>query len=261
MRIEAIPHLGCGRVWHGRLHPVRHVFGYRVFFLLLPMRALAGRRDIGAGVRRNRFAWVSFHDRDHGDGRRDALQWFEEILQQEGIHDADGEVWLQTYPRMLGYVFNPVSFWFALRRDGSLAAVIAEVNNTFGERHCYLLHGANVGWGAQISASKAFHVSPFCPVSGDYLFRFTCTAAEGSRAPASFHANVDLVDGPRIVLRTGIGGELQPLGRGSLARALLSMPLMSLGVIVRIHVQAMRLALKFLPVFRKPHAPDRFVTR
>ena len=82
------------------------------------------------------------------------------------MHDADGEVWLHTYPRVLGYVFKPVSFWYCHRADGSLAAVVAEVNNTFGERHCYLLAGPDSASAANCAARKVFHVSPFCQRAG-----------------------------------------------------------------------------------------------
>ena len=84
-------------------------------------------------------ACSSFHDRDHGDGRADAWPGSTSCCAREGIADADGEVWLHDYPRVLGYVFKPVSFWYCHRADGTLAAIVVEVNNTFGERHCYLL--------------------------------------------------------------------------------------------------------------------------
>jgi DUF1365 family protein len=125
---------------------------------------------------RNRFGLLAFHDRDHGDGGADALAWIEALLASEGVADADGEIWLHTYPRVLGYVFKPVSFWYCHRADGSLAAVVAEVNNTFGERHCYLLDEPGLAWGRELRARKVFHVSPFCQVEGRYRFRFMRTA-------------------------------------------------------------------------------------
>ena len=133
----AEPLIGFGQVRHARTRPRPHAFAYPTFFLLLPMRRL--RAQAHPALARNRRAWLSFHDRDHGDGRDDSLQWIEELLHAQGIHDADGEIWLHTYPRMLGYVFKPVSFWYCHCADGTLRAVLAEVNNTFGERHCYLL--------------------------------------------------------------------------------------------------------------------------
>ncbi|MBI3349069.1 MAG: DUF1365 family protein, partial [Burkholderiales bacterium] len=110
--------LGTGQVRHRRLRPREHAFAYASYFLWLPMRAL--RREACAALNRNDRGWLSFHDGDHGDGSADALAWVERLLATEGITDADGEVWLQTYPRVLGYVFKPVSFWFCERADGSL---------------------------------------------------------------------------------------------------------------------------------------------
>ncbi|MEG2880893.1 MAG: DUF1365 family protein, partial [Comamonas sp.] len=107
----ARPLIGMGHVWHRRLRPVAHAFRYPSYFLLLPLRSL---RDAPcAALARNRRALMSFHDCDHGEGGDDALAWFDAMLHSEGIADADGEVWLHTFPRVLGYVFKPVSFWYA----------------------------------------------------------------------------------------------------------------------------------------------------
>jgi DUF1365 family protein len=107
-----------------------HRFDYPASLLMLPMRTL--RERPAAALPRNRFGWMSFHDRDHGDGREDSLAWLDELLARHGIDDARGEVWLHCFPRVLGWAFKPVSFWYAERRDRSLAAIVVEVNNTFG---------------------------------------------------------------------------------------------------------------------------------
>lgn len=249
--------IGHGHVWHHRLRPVAHRFRYRTLFLLLPMRAL--REQPSPALRRNRFGLLSFHDRDHGDGRDDALAWFDALLAAEGLHDAQGEVWLHTFPRVLGHVFNPVSFWYAHRADGSLAAVVAEVNNTFGERHCYLLAGPAMRWGAPLSAAKVFHVSPFCAVAGDYRFRFRLDGAPA--APTHTAVRIDHHDALGALLRTGINGTLAPLTARSARQAFLRAPLHGPMVVARIHWQALRLALKRVPFHRQPPPPDRFVTR
>lgn len=249
--------IGFGRVWHQRLRPVQHRFQYRSYFLMLPMRAL--RRQPSEVLRRNRFGLLSFFDRDHGDGRDDALAWLDQTLQGAGVTDAGGEVWLHTYPRVLGYVFNPVSFWYAHRPDGSLAAVLVEVNNTFGERHAYLLQGPQLQWGVEQQASKVFHVSPFCAVEGQYRFRFQL-AGDNPQAPVRTLARVDHDDASGPLLQTSVSGELEPLTRTNSARAFFGTPLMTLMVMVRIHWQALRLALKRLPFHRQPPAPDRFLT-
>lgn len=246
------PLIGFGHVWHRRLRPVTHAFRYPGYFLLLPMRSLRAHPD--ALLHRNRPGWMSFHDCDHGDGGNDCLAWFEQLLREEGIDGADGEIWLHTFPRVLGYAFKPVSFWYAHRADGSLAAVLAEVNNTFGERHAYLLAGPDLAWGREQAASKQFHVSPFCEVRGEYRFRF-------ERSEDRTLVRVDLHDEAGPLLCTGVEGALQPLSISHVRRAFFGMPLMTLGVIFRIHWQALRLWAKRLPFHRKPSEPKRFVTR
>jgi len=153
----ASPLLGIGEVRHTRLRPVPNAFAYPTYFLLLPMRRL--RDQPVPALRRNRFGLLSFYDIDHGDGGVDSLAWLEALLASEGIQDATGEVWLHCYPRVLGFTFKPVSFWYCHRADATLAAVVVEVNNTFGERHCYLLTGPGLAFGREVRAAKDFHVS------------------------------------------------------------------------------------------------------
>jgi DUF1365 family protein len=250
----AQPLIGMGQVRHTRLRPAQHAFAYRTFFVVLPMRALRQHGDAALAI--NRAGLLSFHDLDHGDGRTaaqgGALAWLDETLRAHGIDDADGEIWLHTYPRVLGYVFKPVSFWYCHRQDGSLRAIVAEVNNTFGERHCYLLDQPR--WGAELIADKVFHVSPFCKVEGRYRFRFLRTDTHVVARIAH-----DDVDGPLIL--TSVSGALQLATRKAQWQALLRHPLMSLMVIVRIHWHALQLWLKRVPFFSKPVPPNEFVTR
>ncbi|MES2718909.1 MAG: DUF1365 domain-containing protein [Pseudomonadota bacterium] len=243
--------LGIGRVRHQRLRPVGHGFDYPTWFLLLPLRQL--RLQPNPVLRRNRGGWVSFHDADHGDGRGDCLAWLDERLQAEGIHDAGGEVWLHTYPRMLGVAFKPVSFWYCHRADGTLAAIVAEVNNTFGGRHCYLLAGPDLAYGQELLAAKQFHVSPFCQIEGSYRFRFmrTIRGADGAGRTVARIVHDD-AQGP--LLLTSVSGDLAALTPQRLRQALWRMPLLTLGVVARIHWQALRLLLKRVPFFGKSPA-------
>jgi len=247
------PQIGFGQVRHRRLRPAAHAFSYPTFFVLLPMRSLQATPRAGA-LPRNRAGALSFWDCDHGDGRSDALRWLDDLLCTEGIHDADGEAWLHCYPRMLGYVFKPVSFWYCHRADGSLRAIVVEVNNTFGERHCYLLDAPV--FGRELQAAKVFHVSPFCPVEGLYRFRFLVTPARDRTV-----VRIDYDDATGPLLQTSVSGQLEPLTRAAMRRALWQHPLMTLAVIARIHWQALRLAAKRVPFFSKPAAPSAFVTR
>ena len=137
----------------------------------------------------------------------------------------------------------------ALRTYGlSLAAVLAEVNNTFGERHAYLLAGPDLAWGSEQMARKQFHVSPFCDVQGEYRFRF-------ERSEKHTLARVDLHDEDGPLLQTSVGGTLHPLDATNVRRAFFGTPLMTLGVIARIHWQALRLAAKRVSFHRKPAPP------
>jgi DUF1365 family protein len=256
MNANAVAQIATGVVRHRRLRPVDNAFEYRTYFLMLPMRQL--RDQPCAALPRNRFGLLAFHDRDHGDGRSDALAWLDGLLRAEGIADADGEVWLQTYPRVLGYVFKPVSFWHCERADGSLAAIVAEVNNTFGERHCYLLAGEHLAYGQDLKARKVFHVSPFSQIVGGYRFRFM-----RSRSPAGERcvARIDHEDADGALLQTSLSGLLAPLTPASARAAFFGMPMMSFGVIARIHWQALRVWAKRVPYVKKPAPPERFVTR
>lgn len=251
--------LGIGQVRHSRLRPQRHRFTYPTYFLMLPMRRL--REHSPGDLPRNRFGLISFVDRDHGDGRGDSLAWITELLAREGVNDADGEIWLQCYPRVLGYAFKPVSFWYCQRRDATLAAVLVEVNNTFGERHCYLLNGPDLAWGREASARKVFHVSPFCRVTGGYRFHFSCPGLPGGAAPWRTLARIDHHDDAGVLLQTSLSGSLQPLTARGLRAVFFGMPLMTLGVVLRIHWQALKLLSRGVPWVRKPAPPQQLVSR
>ncbi len=244
--------MGFGQVRHTRLRPVRNAFAYPTYFLMLPMRSLA--RTPCAALARNRRGALSFYDRDHGEGGGDALAWLDALLQAEGIHDATGEAWLHCYPRVLGYTFKPVSFWYCHKADGRLRAVVVEVNNTFGERHVYLLD--RPAYGVEITATKVFHVSPFCNVEGRYRFRFMTTAARDKTV-----ARIDYDDAQGALLNTSVSGALEPLTRTAQRKALWRYGAMTLGVVARIHWQAVRLLVQRVPFFKKPQPPSILVTR
>jgi len=210
-------------------------------------------RSLGWSI--NRAALLSVSNQDHGDGRP-LLEWAEDILRQHGIEDAHGEIWLQTFPKLLGYVFKPVSFWFCERQDGSCRAVITEVNNTFGGRHVYVLTPlagprGEICNGQTVTVDKAFYVSPFFEVKGRYQFRFFRSTLGGHElSRIAYH------DDTGGLLLTSISGLSSALTQASAYRAWISAPLFSLGVIARIHLQALLLWRKGAKFVSRPKAPS-----
>jgi uncharacterized protein len=242
-----------GEIGHARRRPVANAFTYPAFCLRLPLSQLAALP--AAGIAYNRRGPIAFFDRDHGarDGTP-LLPWIRRLLAAENVA-ADGEIVLYAFPRMLGYVFNPVSFWVCHDRDGGVRAVLCEVRNTFGECHNYLLAhplGRALASGETLTATKVFHVSPFCPVAGRYAFRFHF-------GDGRWLARIDYFDdasGTDPLLETHISGRVVPLDRRR-ARALLwRYRLFTVGVVARIHWQALKLWVKGAPFFRKPTPPS-----
>ncbi len=240
-----------GQVMHRRLRPKVNAFVYPVFFLQISLRRLAEANcGIFAVDRKN---LLSLRSEDHGarDGSP-LLPWICALLRAEGLPD-DGEIVLQTFPRVLGYVFNPVSFWFCHDRAGNRIAVLAEVNNTFGGHHNYLIHDAGrpLVDGDERVADKVFHVSPFCQVEGGYRFNF--------RRQASLQvARIDYDDAQGPLLLTSISGRPQGWSAGQILKTFLRMPVLTFGVMARIHWQAFRLWLKGVPFFGARVSDARF---
>ena len=258
------PLIGFGQVMHKRQRPAPNAFNYPTYFLMLPMRSLHSQ---GSGaLAHNRSGALSFFDRDHGDGGDNAVTWIDALLRREGVTDASGEIWLHTFPRVLGYTFKPVSFWYCHRADDSLRAIVVEVNNTFGERHCYLLDPPQgIAYGQDLKADKVFHVSPFCTLAGDYRFRFMQSLHHGAKhtvARIDYYDNAAGSTGP--LLQTSVSGTLEPVTAASLRKALWGYPAMTLGVMARIHWQALKLWRKrvpYVPYISKPKPPKTPVTR
>jgi uncharacterized protein len=238
-------YLLVGRVMHERLRPVRHRFVYPLFCVRVDLARLATLDSWWFGIDRRRP--LSLFTRDHGPRTGGDLQaWMRQRLADAGI-PADGEIWLQTMPRVFGYAFNPVSFWFCHDAQGRLRALLAEVRNTFGARHAYLLSArdhAPIEADTVLVCRKTLHVSPFCKVEGDYAFR----VREDKR-----HASVgiDYSDRQGLLIRTSIGSRMQPLTCAGALASLARQPLLTILVVVRIHWQALRLWFKKVPFYGK----------
>ena len=236
-----------GEVMHRRLRPRPHRLRYRLFSLYLDLDELDGLSGRLRLFARNRFAPLAFHDRDHLAGTDEPLRaQVERLLTGAGIAWDGGAIRLLTMPRLLGFVFNPLNVWFCFRCDGGLAAIAYEVNNTFGERHCYVLPAAGEGAVRQ-DCAKAFHVSPFLPMELDYAFR---VAPPGERLALG----ITVSDRESPLLTAVHTARRRALSDAELARALVAYPLLTLKVVAGIGWEAARLWAKRVPVF---HHPDR----
>ena len=244
-------------VVHRRLRPRASAFRYRVAYLCLGLEALESAA--GRWLSLDRRSLVSFRRADHGERDGSDLQvWLRRLLTEHDLSETcDGDVTLMTLPRMLGYVFNPVSFWFCRDRSGALRTVLCEVNNTFGESHCYLVHHDDrrpIEPDAWLEGRKVFHVSPFLPVEGGYRFRFRLDDAR---------AHVDVNEAPleRQAPSPESPARREALTDAGVLRRFLGNPTMTLAVVVRIHWQALHLLCKRARFHRKPAPPAELVTR
>ncbi|MDJ0895105.1 MAG: DUF1365 domain-containing protein [Alphaproteobacteria bacterium] len=249
---QTFPHscLYQGEVMHKRLRPARHRFRYRVFSMFLDIDALPELDRAHRWFHYNRAGWLSFHDRDHGPRDGTPLRpWIERRLADAGLAEAGHRVFLLCFPRLAGYVFNPLSIYFCYRVDGALAAILYEVKNTFGEQHAYVLPVASDGDAAQHGCSKAFYVSPFLEMESDYRFRIR---------PPDERLSVLIrqrVRGTETLIASQIGRR-RPFNDASLRRALLGHPLMTFKVIAAIHWEALRLWWKGVPLIPMPTSAD-----
>ena len=236
-------HLLRGYVTHERLRPVRHAFRYPLFQVLCDLGRLDTLSRWWFGIGRRRIMTVDPRDFGPRDGRP-LETWMRERLAAEGI-PADGRIWLQSIPRLAGYAFNPVSFWYCHDREGHLRALYADVRSTFGEHHGYLLSAPDRGpieGDDVLLVRKMFHVSPFFDVIGHYAFRV-------QRREQRLVVRIDYSDDDGLLLRTAISMCAEPLNGWSAARALLAQPFGAVNVMIQIHWQAARLWLMRVPFY------------
>jgi uncharacterized protein len=239
--------LYVGTVGHVRLGAPQHRFSYTVWHALIDLDELPGLASRVRGFSHNRFNLVGFDDRDHmGPSAEPVRLKLERWLLSRGIDEDLANVSLLTQLRVLGHVFNPVSFYFCRDHEHALRHVVVEVNNTFGETYCYLL--AADGETVRHEEAKAFHVSPFQPLEGRYSFRI--------KAPGStMEAHIDLLRGGERVLATSLTAARRPLTGASLLKTVARHPHSGLRTLGMIHYQALRLWLKRAPFFAKPEPP------
>lgn len=245
--MDIIPQLYTAKVMHKRLFPKENAFSYGLYYLALPLPAspIPG--------------WLtSFSQRDLGkrDGSDPGL-WAKEILASYGMAELVSDIVAITMPRVLGYIFNPVSFYLCLDDARQLRAVICEVHNTFGEQHSYLCahHDHTIITGnSWLEAEKLFHVSPFLARTGHYRFRFDMQGEKLS-------IWIDYYDHEnRKQLITSLSGSFSPLTKETLKQAFWRHPLVTLKAITLIHWQALKLVLKAIKYIPKPAQQQENVT-
>lgn len=236
-------------VFHERLRPFKHRFIYKMFYLKFPIDQLDKMK--GPVFSLDKFNLFSFHTKDYLDGStRPVREKITEILASEGIQ-VKGEIILQTIPRILGYGFNPVSFWYIYGENSKLEAILAEVNNTFGDRHYYLMQGF-VEY-KKITTSKVFHVSPFFGIEGEYEFTFTPKNVDIDYLDKK--SNQYFFKSAYTQIKTH---EFNTL---NLLKMFFKFPLMTFLITGRIHWQALKLFLKKARFYTRPTPPAKMLTK
>lgn len=243
-----------GQTYHGRKGDIENAFRYSVDYLLLDAEADV---QMPALFRRNGRGVTAILDRDHGGapGQGRGPAWARDVLEKFQVKGVR-RVELLAQPRVFGHVFNPVSFWLGRGADDTLIAVIAEVTNTYGDRHSYLCHhpdGRPIAPGDQMKATKIMHVSPFQPVEGEYTFRFDIN---DSRIGIWIDYGRDA--GGLIATLTG---KRQPLSNRGIVRSLLRRPFGARRVLALIHWQALKLWIKGATFRGRPTPPGEEVTK
>ena len=246
-----------GEVMHRRLRPFGHRFVYRVFSLLIDIDAVC---ELDRRLRLfsyNRFNLISFCDRDHGARDGSPLRpWVERQLRDSGVYTAPERIFVHAFPRVLGYVFNPISVYWCHGPTGRLIAVVCEVKNTFGDQHVYVLRAPqNAAPDATLRAAcdKAMYVSPFIEMSARYRFRFDLPDDRLRLVIAESDTGGDVLMASHTARR-------YPLSDSQLAMACLVYPLVTAKIIAAIHWEALKLWLKGARVVPPPAPPDARVS-
>ena len=246
--------LYVGSVAHQRYHPKPHRLKYRVFSTLIDLDELPLLNDRLRLFGYNRSRMFSLLDRDHGSGDGGNLKLFvREQLRRAGISDADGPTLLLCYPRFFGYVFNPLSTYYCCDRNNNIRALLYEVCNTHGERHCYLIPVDAYDKTIRQTCRKEFFVSPFMPMDCEYSFTVSPPGKRLSIAIRQTQGDLHLLD-------AWFSGQRQPLTDRNLLRAAMQLPLMTLKVIVGIHWEALKLWGKGLRIYPHQDPPTDRVT-
>lgn len=252
--MSRVEHISA-QTFHGRKGEIENAFTYGVDYVLFDPQASA---DAPFLFSRNKRNLTALFDSDHGGAPKagQGVNWVWDVLGAHGLDELVARVELLAQPRVLGHVFNPVSFWFGWDASGGLRCVIPEVTNTFGDRHSYLCahpdHGV-IAPSDKIVARKIFHVSPFQPVKGNYTFRFDINAER-------IGIWIDYSAGNGGLMAT-LTGKRETLSNRSILKACLRRPFGSRRVLGLIHWQALKLWWKGAKYNARPAPPTEEVSR
>lgn len=251
--MSAIEHI-AGQTYHGRKGDIANAFRYSVDYVLLDAEDTSQRGPLL--FKRNGRGLTALSDVDHGGdpGCGTGAAWVRDVLRANDI-DPGGAVRLLAQPRVLGHVFNPVSFWLCYDSDDALCVVIAEVTNTYGDRHSYLCHHGDlrpISPSDKLSARKVMHVSPFQPVEGGYVFRFDITQER-----IGIFIDYTTQSGGLIATLTG---KREPLTNRAILKATVRRPFGSRRVLSLIHWQALKLWWKGAGFRSQPEPPESKVS-
>ena len=243
-----------GPVMHARMKPVYHRFSYRVFSTLVDLAKLDTVNRLSPFLSVNRFNLLSFNEHDHGacDGTS-LLTYAKTLFQSAGVDLTNGKILLLCYPRVLGYVFNPLSVYFGYAPNGELKGVLYEVRNTFGQMHTYVEpveEGMLTPAGLRQERAKRFYVSPFNPVMMTYFFRV-------KPPDPSVAVRILVKDEEGPVLAASFHGDMRPLTTQNLLWLSLTMPLLTLKIMIGIHIEAFWLWIKGMRLVPRPKPPPK----
>jgi hypothetical protein len=238
------------KVFHARSFPKKNSFLYNAYYLLIDIDKLYSKLRFLSFEKFNLF---SFYNKDHckHNKKKDLRKWIEIFVNKPH------KVFILSHPRVLGYVFNPVSFWFCLDKKEQLIAVLAEVNNTFGEAHSYLIYNRDnsaIKFSQEHFAQKEFHVSPFFKREGKYRFKFDYNHQK-------IKIFIDYFLDEKLMLETSLIVNCKPISDWQLIKAFFTIPFVTLKIVIMIHYQALKIIFKGIKYIKKPSPLSNKITK